>query len=110
MVFLLIGIEKFLHVNQVIIKWTQWIFKQLYNDGLAELIEMPVNWCEGLGCVLSNDEVINGKSERGGYPVVRKNMKQWVMDIQDYAEILLSGLDDLDWPESTKRNSKKLDW
>jgi len=63
---------------------------------------MPVNWCEGLGCVLSNDEVINGKSERGGYPVVRKNMKQWVMDIQDYAEILLSGLDDLDWPESTK--------
>ena len=83
-------------------KWTQWIFKQLYNDGLAELIEMPVNWCEGLGCVLSNDEVINGKSERGGFPVVRKNMKQWVMDIQDYAEILLSGLDDLDWPESTK--------
>lgn len=83
-------------------KWTQWIFKQLYNDGLAELIEMPVNWCEGLGCVLSNDEVINGKSERGGYPVVRKNMKQWVMDIQDYAEILLSGLDYLDWPESTK--------
>ena len=83
-------------------KWTQWIFKQLYNDGLAELIEMPVNWCEGLGCVLSNDEVINGKSERGGYPVVRKNMIQWVMDIQDYAEILLSGLDDLDWPESTK--------
>ena len=83
-------------------KWTQWIFRQLYNDGLAELIEMPVNWCEGLGCVLSNDEVINGKSERGGFPVVRKNMKQWVMDIQDYAEILLSGLDDLDWPESTK--------
>ena len=83
-------------------KWTQWIFKQLYNDGLAELIEMPVNWCEGLGCVLSNDEVINGKSERGGYPVVRKNMKQWVMDIQDYAEILLSWLDYLDWPESTK--------
>ena len=56
-------------------KWTQWIFKQLYNDGLAELIEMPVNWCEGLGCVLSNDEVINGKSERGGYPVVRKNIE-----------------------------------
>ena len=83
-------------------KWTQWIFKQLYNDGLAELIEMPVNWCEGLGCVLSNDEVINGKSERGGFPVVRKNMKQWVMDIPKYAEILLNGLDDLDWPESTK--------
>lgn len=83
-------------------KWTQWIFKQLYNDGLAKLIEMPVNWCEGLGCVLSNDEVINGKSERGGFPVVRKNMKQWVMDIPKYAEILLSGLDEVDWPESTK--------
>lgn len=83
-------------------KWTQWIFKQLYNDGLAKLIEMPVNWCEGLGCVLSNDEVINGKSERGGFPVVRKNMKQWVMDIPKYAEILLDGLDELDWPESTK--------
>ena len=83
-------------------KWTQWIFKQLYNDGLAKLVEMPVNWCEGLGCVLSNDEVINGKSERGGFPVVRKNMKQWVMDIPEYAEILLSGLDEIDWPESTK--------
>ena len=83
-------------------KWTQWIFKQLYNDGLAELVEMPVNWCEGLGCVLSNDEVISGKSERGGFPVVRKNMKQWVMDIPKYAEILLDGLDEIDWPESTK--------
>ena len=83
-------------------KWTQWIFKRLYNDGLAKLIEMPVNWCEGLGCVLSNDEVINGKSERGGFPVVRKNMKQWVMDIPKYAEILLNGLDEIDWPESTK--------
>ena len=83
-------------------KWTQWIFKQLYNDGLAKLVEMPVNWCEELGCVLSNDEVINGKSERGGFPVVRKNMKQWVMDIPKYAEALLDGLNDLDWPESTK--------
>lgn len=83
-------------------KWTQWIFKQLYKDGLAKLVEMPVNWCEGLGCVLSNDEVINGKSERGGFPVVRKNMKQWVMDIPKYADILLDGLDDIDWPESTK--------
>ena len=83
-------------------KWTQWIFKQLFEDGLAKLIEMPVNWCEGLGCVLSNDEVINGKSERGGFPVVRKNMKQWVLDIPEYADILLDGLDDIDWPESTK--------
>lgn len=83
-------------------KWTQWIFKQLYNDGLAKLVEMPVNWCEGLGCVLSNDEIINGKSERGGFPVIRKNMKQWVLDIPKYADILLDGLDDIDWPESTK--------
>ena len=83
-------------------KWTQWIFKQLYNDGLAKLVEMPVNWCEELGCVLSNDEVINGKSERGGFPVIRKNMKQWVLDIPKYADILLDGLEDLDWPESTK--------
>ena len=83
-------------------KWTQWIFKKLFEDGLAKLVEMPVNWCEELGCVLSNDEVINGKSERGGFPVTRKNMKQWVLDIPKYAESLLDGLDEIDWPESTK--------
>lgn len=83
-------------------KWTQWIFSKLYEDGLAKLIEMPVNWCEELGCVLSNDEVINGKSERGGFPVVRKNMKQWVLDIPKYADKLLEGLEEIDWPESTK--------
>ena len=83
-------------------KWTQWIFKQLYLDGLAKYIDMPVNWCEELGTVLANDEIIDGKSERGGYPVVRKNMKQWVIDIPKYAEKLLDGLNDIDWPESTK--------
>ena len=83
-------------------KWTQWIFKRLYQDGLAKQVDMPVNWCEELGTVLANDEVIDGKSERGGYPVVRKNMKQWVIDMPAYAEKLLSGLDELDWPESTK--------
>lgn len=83
-------------------RWTQWIFKRLYQDGLAKQVLMPVNWCEELGTVLANDEVIDGKSERGGYPVVRKNMKQWVMDIPSYAEELLRGLDSLDWPESTK--------
>ena len=83
-------------------KWTQWIFKQLYLDGYAKYIDMPVNWCEELGTVLSNDEVIDGKSERGGYPVVRKNMKQWVIDIPAYAEQLLNGLDTIDWPQSTK--------
>ena len=83
-------------------KWTQWIFKQLFNDGYAKCVDMPVNWCEELGTVLANDEVIDGKSERGGYPVVRKNMKQWVIDIPAFAEQLLEGLDEVDWPESTK--------
>ena len=83
-------------------KWTQWIFRELYNDGLAKIIEMPVNWCEELGTVLANDEVIDGKSERGGFPVVRKNMKQWVIDIPKYADKLLDGLNEIDWPESTK--------
>ena len=83
-------------------KWTQWIFKQLFLDGYAKLVDMPVNWCEELGTVLSNDEVIDGKSERGGYPVIRKNMKQWVIDQVAFAEKLLDGLNEIDWPESTK--------
>ena len=83
-------------------KWTQWIFKKLYEDGYAKYVDMPVNWCEELGTVLSNDEIIDGKSERGGYPVVRKNMKQWVIDQAAFAERLLEGMDEIDWPESTK--------
>lgn len=83
-------------------KWTQWIFIELYKDHLAKIIDMPVNWCEELGTVLANDEVIDGKSERGGYPVVRKNMKQWVIDMPAYAERLLEDLEEIDWPESTK--------
>ena len=83
-------------------RWTQWIFKKLFENGLAKRVDMPVNWCEELGTVLANDEVIDGKSERGGFPVVRKNMKQWVIDIPKYAERLLNNLDNLDWPESTK--------
>ena len=83
-------------------KWTQWIFKKLLEQGLAKLVDMPVNWCEELGTVLANDEVINGRSERGNYPVVRKNMKQWVLDIPKYAERLLEQLDEIDWPSSTK--------
>lgn len=83
-------------------KWTQWIFKRLFEDGLAKKIDMPVNWCEELGTVLANDEVIDGKSERGGYPVVRKNMSQWVINITKYADRLLEGLNEIDWPESTK--------
>lgn len=84
-------------------KWTQWIFAELYKDGLAKYIDMPVNWCEELGTVLANDEVIDGKSERGGYPVVKKNMQQWIIDMPAYAERLLEGLDEIDWPESTKQ-------
>lgn len=83
-------------------KWTQWIFKGLFLDGYAKYIDMPVNWCEELGTVLSNDEIIDGKSERGGYPVVRKNLKQWVIDQPRFAEQLLEGLNRIDWPESTK--------
>ena len=83
-------------------KWTQWIFKRLYEDGYAKYVDMPVNWCEELGTVLSNDEIVDGKSERGGYPVVRKNMKQWVIDQAAFAERLLEGMDEIDWPESTK--------
>ncbi len=83
-------------------KWTQWIFKKLYEAGYAKHIDMPVNWCEELGTVLSNDEVIDGKSERGGYPVVKKMMKQGVIDKKAFAGDLLDGLNEIDWPESTK--------
>lgn len=83
-------------------KWTQWIFKKLYEKGLAYVDEVPVNWCPALGTVLSNEEVIDGKSERGGYPVERRPMRQWVLKITDYAEQLLADLDILDWPESLK--------
>jgi len=83
-------------------KWTQWIFEELYKAGYVKLQDMSVNWCEELGTVLANDEVIDGKSERGGYPVVKKFMRQWVIDIPSYAQKLLDGLSDLDWPESSK--------
>ncbi|WP_416729295.1 leucine--tRNA ligase [Fictibacillus sp. JL2B1089] len=83
-------------------KWTQWIFIQLYNKGLAYVDEVPVNWCEALGTVLANEEVIDGKSERGGHPVVRKPMRQWMLKITAYADRLLEDLDELDWPESLK--------
>ena len=84
-------------------KWTQWIFTKLYDQGLAYIDEIPVNWCPELKAVLANEEVIDGKSERGGYPVIRKPMRQWVLKITEYAERLLADLDDLDWPEATKQ-------
>ena len=82
-------------------KFTQWIFIQLFKKDLAYYGERPVNWCPALGTVLANEEVIDGKSERGGYPVVRIPMKQWVLKITAYGDKLLAGLDDLDWPSST---------
>ncbi len=83
-------------------KWTQWIFLQLFHKGLAYEDEVAVNWCPELGTVLANEEVIDGKSEVGGFPVIRKPMRQWVLKITEYAERLLQDLDDLDWPESLK--------
>nr|WP_278760876.1 leucine--tRNA ligase [Mammaliicoccus lentus] len=83
-------------------KWTQWIFIQLYNKGLAYVDEVAVNWCPALGTVLSNEEIVDGVSERGGHPVVRKPMRQWVLKITEYADRLLEDLEDVDWPESIK--------
>ncbi|CAM4350000.1 leucine--tRNA ligase [Saccharibacillus endophyticus] len=83
-------------------KWTQWIFLQLYKRDLAYVAEIPVNWCPALGTVLANEEVIDGKSERGGHPVIRKPMRQWMLRITAYADRLLEDLEELDWPESLK--------
>ncbi|MEI7667689.1 MAG: leucine--tRNA ligase, partial [Erysipelotrichaceae bacterium] len=83
-------------------KWTQWIFIQLFNKGLAYVAEIPVNWCPELGTVLANEEVIDGKSDRGHFPVFRVPMRQWVLRITHYAERLLEDLDLVDWPQSTK--------
>lgn len=83
-------------------KWTQWIFIKLYEKGLAYMDEIEVNWCPALGTVLANEEVIDGKSERGNHPVVKKPMKQWVLKITEYADRLLEDLEELDWPESIK--------
>lgn len=83
-------------------KWTQWIFIQLYKKGLAYVDEVPVNWCPALGTVLANEEVIDGKSERGNHPVIRKPMRQWILRITEYAERLLEDLEELDWSESIK--------
>ena len=87
-------------------KWTQWIFMQLYNKGLAYEQEVAVNWCPELKAVLANEEVVNGKSDIGGHPVVRLPMRQWILKITDYAESLLDGLEELDWPENIKELQK----
>ena len=90
------------------VRWTQWIFRKLYEKGLAYLAEVPVNWCPALGTVLANEEVIDGKSERGGHPVVRVPMRQWMLRITAYADRLIEDLDSVDWPDSIKRMQR--DW
>lgn len=89
------------------VRWTQWIFRKLYEKGLAYLAEVPVNWCPALGTVLANEEVIDGKSERGGHPVVRVPMRQWMLRITAYAERLIDDLELVDWPESIKRMQRE---
>ncbi len=88
-------------------RWTQWIFLKLHERGLAFQAEVPVNWCEALGTVLANEEVIDGKSERGGHPVVRKPMRQWLLKITEYADRLLEDLEDLDWAEHIKQMQRE---
>lgn len=87
-------------------KWTQWIFEQLYKKGLAYEAEVPVNWSPDLGTVVANEEVIDGKTERGGFPVIRKPMRQWILKITAYADRLIDDLDDLDWPEAIKEQQR----
>jgi leucyl-tRNA synthetase len=89
------------------VKWTQWIFTRLFERGLAFEAEVPVNWCPALGTVLANEEVIDGKSERGGHSVVRMPMRQWMLKITAYAERLLDDLDLVDWPESIKKMQRE---
>lgn len=87
-------------------KWTQFIFGVLHKNGLAYQKEAPVNWCPALKTVLANEEVVDGKSERGGHPVIRKPMRQWMLKITEYADRLLADLDTIDWPERTKEGQK----
>lgn len=87
-------------------KWTQWIFEQLYKKGLAYEAEVPVNWSPDLGTVVANEDVEDGKTERGGYPVYRRPMRQWMLKITAYADRLLADLDDLDWPENIKEQQR----
>lgn len=89
-------------------RWTQWIFLQLFKHGLAYVDEKPVWWCPELGTVLANEEIVDGKSERGNFPVERRKLRQWVLRITAYADKLLDGLKDLDWPDSTKR--QQMSW
>ncbi len=90
------------------VRWTQWIFRKLYERDLAYLAEVPVNWCSALGTVLANEEVIDGRSERGGHPVVRTSMRQWMLRITAYADRLIDDLDEVDWPEPIKKMQR--DW
>jgi leucyl-tRNA synthetase len=88
-------------------KWTQWIFLQLFKNGLAQQSEKLVNWCPALGTVLANEEIINGLSERGSHPVVKLPLRQWLLKITEYADKLEAGLADIDWPEGTLSAQKQ---
>ncbi|HVR21645.1 MAG TPA: class I tRNA ligase family protein, partial [Polyangiaceae bacterium] len=85
------------------VRWTQWIFLKLYEKGLAFQAEIPVNWCEGLGTVLSNEEVVDGRSEVGGFPIERRPLRQWQLRITQYADRLAEDLEPLDWPETRQK-------
>ena len=89
------------------VRWTQWIFRKLYEKGLAYIAEVPVNWCPALGTVLANEEVQDGKSERGGHPVIRVPMRQWMLRITAYADRLIEDLDEVDWPEPIKKMQRE---
>ena len=89
------------------VRWTQWVFCKLFEKGLARQEEASVNWCPKLGTVLANEEVIGGTSERGGHPVVRTPLRQWVLEITKYADRLLDGLDGLDWPKGTMESQRQ---
>ena len=89
------------------VKWTQWIFLQLYRKGLAEQSEVSVNWCPALGTVLANEEVIDGLSERGDHPVQRLPLRQWILKITEYADRLEAGLDGLNWPSGTMTSQQQ---
>ena len=93
--------KEFATIDEGYYKWTQWIFLQLFKNDLAYVDDIPVNFCPELGTVLANEEVIDGKSERGGYPVIRMPMRQWVLRITRYADRLAEDLEGLDWPKST---------
>ena len=110
LVSLMTGTAKSIQRTRIITNGPNGFLSKLYEKGLAYIDEVAVNWCPALGTVLANEEVIDGKSERGGHPVERRPMKQWMLKITAYADRLLEDLEELDWPESLKGYAAQLDW